>query len=149
MTNDPQNPPPTWMNRAVDWVRNFIQHPEVKVVAGVTVGIGVLALLTNRRQPDPETKAILRRGRHHARRGAHVHIDLAGYARPPVLNGSIPDVHADYGDGYVVVEEIENDRSVGSTHARRQDGNFSRWAARSKRRAYKQIVVKNGRGGRG
>lgn len=149
MANEPQNPLPSWLDQAVAGVRNFLQRPEGKLLAGAAISLGVLALLSNRKQPDPEIRAILRRGRHHARQGALVHLDLAGFARPPALNGSIPDVHADYGDGYVVIEEIENERSVGSSHARRQDANFSRWAARSRRRAYEQLVVKNGRGGRG
>lgn len=131
------------------------------VAGGAALGAAIAALLAPSRPQrrytprlpayvppsDPECAFILRRARYHARRGAEVRVDLAGFSRPPVLNGSVPDVHADYGDR-VVIEEVENDHSVSSSHARGQDANFSQWAARSRRREYTQFVVQGGRGGR-
>lgn len=98
--------------------------------------------------PDPERVAIQQSAEWHAQRGAEVRADIPGWPRPPVLDGRIPDVHADYGDR-VVIEEYENEQSISRTHASEQDATFTRWANRSYRREYTQLVVPGGRGGRG
>lgn len=104
--------------------------------------------LPRRRHVDPETAAIRNSAKKHERNGALVAADIRGWPKPPVLNGHIPDVYANYGC-WVVAEEYENDRSINSTHARRQHVAFSAWANRSARREYIQIEVEGGRGGRG
>jgi hypothetical protein len=98
---------------------------------------------------DPETVAIRRTAKRHVKDGAEVFADIAGWRRPAKINGHIPDVHALYLDGREVVLEFENGRSVSSTHARRQDAAFSAHADEFGHVEYEQIVVKNGRGGRG
>jgi hypothetical protein len=87
--------------------------------------------------PDPEAKAILRSARSHVKAGAEVYADLPGWPKPPVLNGHIPDVYAEY------------ELSIERTHARRQDAAFSAWAEQGEHREYEQILIKGGRGGRG
>jgi hypothetical protein len=97
---------------------------------------------------DPEQVAIRRTAKRHVKNGAEVFADIPGWPRPPKLNGHIPDVFAVYEDREFAVE-FENRSSVGRTHARRQDAAFSSWADESPNRDYEQIVVRNGRGGRG
>lgn len=97
---------------------------------------------------DPEWVAIHQSAERHARNGADVRADIAGWPRPPVLDGRIPDVHAHYGDR-VEIEEYENERSVVRTHAAEQHATFTRWANRSYRREYTQFLVPGGRGGHG
>jgi hypothetical protein len=98
---------------------------------------------------DPERREIERSAKRHQRRGATVRADIAGWPRPPLIGGHIPDVFAWYPSGRVVVEEFENDRSVFSVHAERQHDAFSRWADRvPNRRRYTQIEIEGGRGGR-
>ncbi len=97
---------------------------------------------------DPELIAIRRTAKRHRKNGAEVFADIPGWPKPPKLNGHIPDVFAVYQDGEVALE-FENRNSVGRTHARRQDLAFSSWAEESPRRKYQQVVVNNGRGGRG
>jgi hypothetical protein len=98
---------------------------------------------------DPETVAIRRTAKRHVKDGAEVCADISGWPRPPKINGHIPDVYARYPDGREVVQEFENDRSVFSTHARRQDVAFSDYAGEVEHVEYEQIVVRGGRGGRG
>ena len=115
------------------------------LLSGMALGALVDALST---PSDPEPKAIRRSARRHEKKGAVVLADVDGYARPPKINGHIPDVYAVYEDR-VVVEEFENERSVFRSHARQQDAAFSTWARRSRKREYQQVVVPGGRGGRG
>jgi len=78
--------------------------------------------------------------------GAVVLTDLKGSPRPPKIGRHIPDVFAWMPDGSQLAIEVENEKSVERTHARRQDQTFTRWAARSKKRAYIQDVVPGGKG---
>lgn len=98
--------------------------------------------------PDPETVAIRRSAKRHLKNGAEVFADIPGWPRPPKINGHIPDVYAYYPDGREVVQEFENDRSVFSSHARRQDVAFSLHATEFEQVEYEQVVIKGGRGGR-
>ncbi len=98
--------------------------------------------------PDPETVAIRRTAKRYVKSGAEVRADIAGWSRPPTINGYIPDVHAVYPDGREVVLEFENTRSVFSTHARRQHAAFSAHADEFGHVEYAQVVIRNGRGGR-
>ena len=99
--------------------------------------------------PDPEMVAIRRTAKRYVKSGAEVRADIAGWSRPPIINGHIPDVHAVYPDGREVVLEFENARSVFSTHARRQHAAFSAHADEFDHVEYAQVVIRSGRGGRG
>lgn len=98
---------------------------------------------------DPEREGIERRARALAKRGANVSADIPGWRRPPLINGHIPDIHARFRDGHEKLYEYENERSVRSTHARRQDAAFRAYAAESPSRSYRSVVVQGGRGGHG
>lgn len=109
--------------------------------------LGVAYFLYRRRR-DPEVEAICEIGAELEGEAALVLLDIAGAPRPPRLNGRIPDIFALFDDGSELAVEVENDRGVGSSHARAQDKAFSRWASRSSRRHYEQLIVVGGRGGR-
>lgn len=131
------------------------------IAAGTGLGLMLSALTSNSKRigsgrrprprlppPDPETVAIRRTAKRYIKSGAFVRADIAGWSRPPTINGHIPDVHAVYPDGREVVLEFENARSVFSTHARRQHAAFSAHADEFDHVEYAQVVINNGRGGR-
>lgn len=144
VTQQPPDAAPQLQGNPVEGILKF-----AAVFGGsLLVGWGIAALIEKVTE-DPEHVAIKRSALRHVHRGAAVFADIAGWARPPVIGGCIPDVFAVYEDGSIAVEEFENERSVLSSHAERQHRAFSRWADRSpKRRTYVQIEVDGGRGGR-
>jgi hypothetical protein len=122
--------------------------PGLGALVSILGGAYLVARLWKYIRTDPERRAIERSAREHERKGALVAADIAGWARPPVINGHIPDVFASYPDGTVAIEEFENDRSVDGTHAHSQHEAFTQWSHRSPYRTYLQVVVSGGRGGR-
>lgn len=153
--------PPSTNDSVPDWLK-VVLFVGGSMLAGIALGEMINALssqpkrATRHRLPrfsmlsaeDPEKVAIRRTAKRHLKNGAEVFADLRGWPKPPTLNGHIPDIFAVYEDREIALE-FENRNSVSRTHARRQDLAFSSWAADSPKREYEQILVKNGRGGRG
>lgn len=100
-----------------------------------------------RARGDPEPRVLREAAEALERDGAVVFARIEGWPRPPVIHGFIPDVYAVFEDLEIVLAFV-NEASVLLSPSRRLDAAFASWAAASPCRAYEQIVVPGGRGGR-
>lgn len=76
-----------------------------------------------------------------AKKNYVVYADLPDKAKPPEINGFVPDIYAIFGNKLVVVE-IETVDSVNTEHARQQDIAFYQWkqVVPLLREYYKKVV---------
>lgn len=142
------------------WVRAE-EHPHVAVQAApspdsnalfkfvASAAVGALAAWAlDQLLSDPEPRRIEELAQRLERRGADVCADIKGWCQPQLLNGRRPDVHGTFANGREVAIEVENGKSISSSHTRGQVTDLEQWAARSSRRTFKLVVVAAGRGGK-
>lgn len=113
-------------------------------------GVGrLLGAMLTRMSEDPERREIRRLAEDHEARGYDVCAELPGWCRPRTFYGARPDIEViDPETGATVeVVELENERSVGRSHARWQHRAFARWASLRSHHRYTYGVVQGGRGG--
>lgn len=66
--------------------------------------------------------------------------DLPGNAKPPIINGYIPDIYALHGNSEYAIE-IETQDSVNSEQARQQLAAFRAWAQVGQNRKFETKLV--------
>lgn len=116
------------------------------LAAGGLVALGGCALW--KVFSDPEPRRIRQIARQLEEGDALVFADVKGWPRPPIRNGRIADVHAIYPNGEELLVEVENERSLGRSHARAQVRDLMQWASEAPGRHFSLEVVAGGRGGR-
>lgn len=111
-------------------------------LAKVGLAFGLVALLAKALESESaHDRGVLDVAERLERRGCRdVRADHVGGPRPKLLGGRRPDVTAVCGELFIV-REVETDRSVSTSHSRRQHLDLTRWARPRRWASYARVVV--------